>query len=122
MLLSLMSSILIPLVISLTISSLSVSSSSPGLITMEVKDFPFRNTSLPWDKRVDDLVSRLTLSEIQLQMARGGAGDKGGPAPAISRLGIGPYQWDTECLTGDAQAPGVATGFPTSIGMAASFE
>ena len=35
--------------------------------------------------------------------------------------GIGPYQWDTECLTGDAQAPGVATGFPTSIGMGATF-
>ena len=49
--------------------------------------FPFRNISLPWDARVDDLVKRLSLEEIQLQMARGGAGKYGGPAPAIPRLG-----------------------------------
>ena len=39
-----------------------------------------------------------------------------GPAPAIPRLGIGPYQWGTECLSGDSQA-GDATSFPMSIGM-----
>lgn len=52
-----------------------------------LQDFPFRNTSLPWNDRVNDLVSRLTLEEIQLQMARGGSGEYGGPAPAIPRLG-----------------------------------
>ncbi|PVD28391.1 hypothetical protein C0Q70_10978 [Pomacea canaliculata] len=84
--------------------------------------FPFRNTSLPWAERVQDLVNRLTLEEIQEQMGRGGAGIFGGPAPAIPRLGIGPYQWDTECLRGDAEAPGVgATAFPQSIGLAAAF-
>ena len=30
-----------------------------------VADYPFRNTSLPWKERVDDLVSRLTLEEIK---------------------------------------------------------
>ena len=40
-----------------------------------------------------------------------------GPAPAISRLGINPYQWGTECLSGDVGA-GPATSFPQSIGMA----
>nr|KAG5696805.1 hypothetical protein BaRGS_012828 [Batillaria attramentaria] len=35
-------------------------------------DYPFRNVSLPWDTRVDNLVSLLTLEELQLQMARGG--------------------------------------------------
>ncbi|KAL8575359.1 hypothetical protein ACOMHN_048652 [Nucella lapillus] len=85
-------------------------------------DFPFRNVTLPWAERVKDLVSRLTLEEIQLQMGRGGAGPHGGPAPAISRLGIGPYEWDTECLRGDASAPGKgATAFPQSIGLAAAF-
>ncbi|XP_070191062.1 uncharacterized protein [Littorina saxatilis] len=84
-------------------------------------DYPFRNVSLPWDVRVDDIVKRLTLEEMQLQMARGGAGNRGGPAPAISRLGIDPYEWDTECLRGDSGAPGDATSFPQSLGLAAAF-
>ena len=33
-----------------------------------VNDYPFRNTSLPWKQRVDDLVSRLTLDEITQQV------------------------------------------------------
>ena len=39
-----------------------------------------------------------------------------GPAPAISCLGINPYKWGTECLSGDVGA-GPATSFPQSIGM-----
>jgi hypothetical protein len=39
-----------------------------------------------------------------------------GPAPAISRLGIIPYQWRTVCDHGDVQL-GPATSFPQSIGM-----
>ena len=39
-----------------------------------------------------------------------------GPAPAIPRLGIKPYQWGTECLSGDVLA-GPATSFPQAIGM-----
>ncbi|XP_070543010.1 uncharacterized protein [Ptychodera flava] len=83
-------------------------------------DFPFRNTSLPWDERVDDLVKRLTMDEIILQMARGGTAGNG-PAPPIDRLGIGPYSWNTECLHGDSRA-GLATSFPQSIGLAAAFD
>ncbi|XP_071137812.1 uncharacterized protein [Mytilus edulis] len=83
-------------------------------------DYPFSNTSLSWRERVDDLVSRLTMEEIMYQMARGGAGIHGGPAPAVTRLGIGPYQWNTECLRGDVQA-GNATAFPEAIGLAATF-
>lgn len=99
-------------------------SCSRGTLLKDVRvgDYPFNNVSLPWDERVNDLVSRLTLGEIQEQMARGGAGINGGPAPAIPRLGIGPYQWDTECLRGDVGAPGsYATAFPQSIGLAAAF-
>lgn len=85
-------------------------------------DYPFRNISLSWDERVQDLVSRLTLKEIQEQLARGGAGTQGGPAPAINRLGIGPYQWNNECLRGDAWSPGIGTtAFPQSISLAAAF-
>ena len=83
-------------------------------------DFPFRNISFSWNERVDDLVSRLTIAEITLQMAKGGAGTRGGPAPPISRLGIKAYSWNTECLRGDAQA-GEATSFPQAIGLAAAF-
>ncbi|XP_046328654.2 probable beta-D-xylosidase 5 [Haliotis rufescens] len=81
-------------------------------------DFPFRNTSLSWSDRVDDLVSRLSIDEIQHQMARGGAGTNG--TPPIPRLGIKPYSWNTECLRGDVGA-GNATGFPQALGLAASF-
>ena len=81
--------------------------------------YPFQNTSLPWDKRVDDLVGRLTLDELVLQIARGG-GPQNGPAPAIDRLGILPYQWSTECLRGDVGA-GNATSFPQAIGLSATF-
>ncbi|XP_046550186.1 probable beta-D-xylosidase 2 [Haliotis rubra] len=91
-----------------------------ALAPLVVGDYPFRNISLPWEDRVNDLVGRLTLDEIQLQMARGGSGSKAGPAPAISRLGIKPYSWDTECLRGDVSA-GEATSFPQALGLGASF-
>ncbi|KYO47973.1 MAP7 domain-containing protein 1 isoform A [Alligator mississippiensis] len=55
-----------------------------------------------------------------LQMARGGARGNG-PAPGIERLGIQPYNWNTECLRGDGEAPGWATAFPQALGLAASF-
>ncbi|KAK6170929.1 hypothetical protein SNE40_019209 [Patella caerulea] len=51
-------------------------------------------------------------------MAKGGSGING-PAPAIPRLGIGPYQWNTECLHGDVGEN--ATSFPQSIGLAATW-
>ncbi|KAK3600408.1 hypothetical protein CHS0354_026641 [Potamilus streckersoni] len=82
--------------------------------------YPFRNVSLSWDERVDDLVKRLTLEEIMFQMAKGGAGSTGGPAPAIDRLNIQPYQWNTECARGDTDA-GNATAFPQVLGLAAAF-
>lgn len=44
-----------------------------------------------------------------------------GPAPPVPRLGIGPYNWNTECLRGDAEAPGWATAFPQALGLAAAF-
>nr|KAG5694882.1 hypothetical protein BaRGS_029499 [Batillaria attramentaria] len=44
----------------------------------------------------------------------------GQPAVAIPRLGIGPYQFGTECLRGDVDA-GNATAFPQALGLAATF-
>ncbi|XP_070191048.1 uncharacterized protein [Littorina saxatilis] len=77
------------------------------------EDYPFRNVSLPWEDRVNDLVNRLTLEEIQVQMSTGWSMN------GISRLDIKPYQWDTECLRGDVDNN--ATSFPQSIGLAAAF-
>lgn len=82
-------------------------------------EYPFQDPSLPWDERVQDLVGRLTLEEKIAQMSHGGAINNG-PAPAISRLGINPWQWGTECLRGDVNA-GLATAFPQALGLAASF-
>ncbi|XP_076466996.1 uncharacterized protein LOC143298149 [Babylonia areolata] len=83
-------------------------------------DYPFRNVSLPWATRVDNLVSLLTLTEVQLQMARGGHGRDVSPAPPIPHLGVGPYSWNTECLRGVVNA-GPATSFPQALGLAATF-
>ncbi|XP_062996259.1 uncharacterized protein LOC134408101 [Elgaria multicarinata webbii] len=84
------------------------------------QDFPFRDPTLPWEERLDDLVNRLTLEEMVLQMARGGSNGNA-PAPPIKRLGIGPYSWNTECLRGDVEAHGWATSYPQALGLAASF-
>uniref|UniRef100_A0A1X7SIH8 Uncharacterized protein n=1 Tax=Amphimedon queenslandica TaxID=400682 RepID=A0A1X7SIH8_AMPQE len=77
--------------------------------------FPVQDTSLSIEDRVKDIVDNLTLEELVEQMAHGGA-TLNGPAPGIPRLHINPYQWGTECLSGDVSA-GDATSFPMPIGM-----
>ena len=74
---------------------------------------PFRNPSLPIEKRVDDLVSRLTLEEKVSQVI-----DR---APAIPRLDIPAYNWWNEGLHGIARS-GFATLFPQAIGNAATWD
>ena len=85
--------------------------------------FPFRNVSLSWEARVADLVSRLTLEEKILQMQKGGAAANS-PTPPIDRLGIKPFIWGSECVTGlgtdDASFAG--TSYPQPLGMAATFD
>ena len=75
--------------------------------------YPFQNPDWPVEKRVDDLVSRLTLQEKIDQTLY--------EAPAIDRLGIPKYNWWNECLHGVARA-GYATVFPQSISIAASWD
>lgn len=82
-------------------------------------DYPFRNTSLTWQDRVDDLIQRLTVEEITSQMALGGH-PPWQPAPAIPRLGINAFKWNGECERGANGVPN-ATAFPQGIGLAASF-
>ena len=74
---------------------------------------PYQDPSLPASERARDLVSRLTLEEKAALMQNS--------SPAIPRLGIKEYDWWNEALHGVGRA-GLATVFPQSIGMAASFD
>ena len=71
----------------------------------------YLNPSLPIERRVDDLVSRMTLEEKASQVVH--------RARAIPRLGIPAYNWWSEALHG-VVASGV-TVFPEPIGLAATF-
>lgn len=79
---------------------------------------PNKNIVFRWYLHIQRLCCIYALQELVEQMAMGG-GSTNLPAPAIPRLGIGPYQWNTECLHGIVHMP--STGFPQSIGLAASF-
>jgi beta-glucosidase len=68
---------------------------------------------LPVEKRVDDLVGRMTLEEKVSQMVH--------DAAPIDRLGIPAYNWWNECLHGVARA-GRATVFPQAIGLASTWD
>lgn len=74
---------------------------------------PYRNPNLTPSERAWDLVGRMTLEEKISQMING--------APPIERLGIRQYDWWNEALHGVARA-GLATVFPQTIGMAATFD
>ncbi len=79
----------------------------------QVTGLPFQNVELPVDKRIDDLISRLTAQEKVSQLLYN--------SPAIERLGIPEYNWWNECLHGVGRA-GKATVFPQAIGLAATFD
>jgi beta-glucosidase len=76
--------------------------------------YPFQNTSLSFEQRVNDLVSRLTLEEKVAQMSD--------VTPAIPRLGVPAYDWWNEVLHGVARTPYHVTSFPQAIAMAATFD
>jgi len=87
-----------------------------GLIIMGQSNIEkpiYLNPDQPIEKRVEDLLTRMTLEEKVSQM--------GNDAPAINRLEIPAYDWWNECLHGVARA-GTATVFPQAIGMAATWD
>src|SRR5579875_1607452 len=74
---------------------------------------PWDDPHQPIQKRVQELVSQMTLQEEASQMIN--------DAPAIPRLGVPAYNWWSEGLHGIARS-GYATVFPQAIGMAATFD
>lgn len=74
---------------------------------------PYQNPALSSAERAEDLCSRLTIEEkVKLMM---------NSSPAIDRLGIPAFDWWSEALHGVGRN-GLATVFPSCIGMAASFD
>ena len=86
---------------------------SPASTQQPDPSAPYLNPKLPFEQRVDDLISRMTPEEKVSQMMNS--------APAIPRLGIPQYDWWNEALHGVAFS-GVATVFPQAIGLGATFD
>ncbi|MBT2421018.1 glycoside hydrolase family 3 C-terminal domain-containing protein [Streptomyces sp. ISL-22] len=73
---------------------------------------PFRDQRLPFAKRIDDLLSRLTLDEKIAFLHQF--------APAVERLGIPAFRTGQEALHGVAWM-GPATVFPQAVGLGATW-
>ncbi len=73
----------------------------------------YQDPSAPLDARVQDLLHRMTTEEKIAQLVN--------HAPAIPRLGVPEYDWWNEALHGVARS-GVATVFPQTIGLAATWD
>ncbi|HRG92076.1 MAG TPA: glycoside hydrolase family 3 N-terminal domain-containing protein, partial [Chitinophagaceae bacterium] len=87
---------------------------SMAVTAQEYKSFPMWNPSVPFETRVNDVVSRLTLEEKVAQMLNA--------TPAIPRLGIPAYDWWNEVLHGVARTPYKVTSYPQAIAMAATWD
>ena len=75
--------------------------------------YPFQNPQLSVEKRVDDLITRLTPEEkVGMMMNR---------SAAVERLGIPAYNWWGEACHGLMGVSGV-TVFPQCIALAATFD
>jgi beta-glucosidase len=73
----------------------------------------YLNPTIPTERRVDDLIGRMTLEEKVSQLQD--------VSVAIPRLTIRAYTWGNEGLHGDAFT-GYMTLFPQVIGMAATWD
>jgi beta-glucosidase len=81
------------------------------------QDIGYKNTSLSFEERAIDLVSRMTLEEKVAQL--------NSIVPAIERLDIPHFEYHNEALHGISEAPGGvlarATSFPQAIGMGSTW-
>lgn len=74
---------------------------------------PYKDSSVPLENRVKDLIGRMTLDEKISHLSSN--------MPGVERLGIPPFNWGGECLHGLCHT-GRATVFPQAIGLAATFD
>ena len=74
---------------------------------------PYRDPALSLDKRIDDLIERLTLDERIAMLHQ--------YAPAVPRLGLDAFRTGTEALHGVAWL-GPATVFPQAVGLGATWD
>ncbi|MGJ6964519.1 glycoside hydrolase family 3 C-terminal domain-containing protein [Streptosporangium sp. G11] len=89
-----------------------------------VHEYPFRDPSLPLNRRVDDLLGRLTTAEKVSWLHQ--------YQPAVERLGIGLFKTGTEALHGVAWSTDVDDGgkvvaaegtvFPQAVGLASTWD
>ena len=79
----------------------------------QTQHFPFQDTTLSVDERVEDLLSRLTLEDKLGMMQHRN--------PAIPSLGLPAYSWWNEALHGVGRN-GQATVWPMPIALAATFD
>ena len=75
--------------------------------------YPYQDTNLSIDQRVDNLISNMTLDEKLSFLEH--------QNPPIERLGLKPYSWWNEALHGVARN-GKATVYPMPIAMAATWD
>ena len=84
-----------------------------GVSIANAQLLPYQDATLSAGQRADDLLSRLTLDEkVSLMMNN---------SPAIERLGVPEFNWWNEALHGIGRN-GVATVFPITMAMAASWD
>jgi beta-glucosidase len=90
----------------------SLFANAPGRAQDTKTDPAFLNSALPTEKRVEDLISRMSLEEKASQLVN--------QARAIPRLNIPAYDWWSESLHGVAVDG--TTEFPEPVGLAATFD
>ncbi|GEM_PF-308305 len=76
--------------------------------------YPFMDTSLSFEERAADLVSRLTLDEKVNQLGRNGA--------AVPRLGLAKYDYWNEALHGIQNGSAEGTSYPMPLGLAQTWD
>ncbi len=74
---------------------------------------PYKDTSLSFEERAADMVSRMTLDQKAAQL--------GYNAPEIKELGLGKYRYWREALHGVGRQ-GKATSFPSSLAMSNTWD
>ncbi|MEE0522616.1 MAG: glycoside hydrolase family 3 N-terminal domain-containing protein [Lachnospira sp.] len=90
------------------IGSVSAKAQTKIAVNKAEEILPYQDTSLSFEERAADLVSRMTLEEKVAQLGYKAAG--------IERLGVAPYDYWKEALHGVARQ-GTATSFPTALSM-----